>query len=115
MCLRDKLDCVLFLQLFNRLSDTEVFLEYIISSSEVSFFGLVGGLLAAPPERGELRGELKRLSAKKWRHPINGEWVSFGASTIGSRVRIEGQSVYFNVRLATTAVWCGRAFPHGPL
>jgi len=45
-------------------------------------FSVVGPLLAAPPQRGELQGELKRLAGKKWRHPISGEWVSFGASTI---------------------------------
>ena len=45
-------------------------------------FSVIGPLLAAPPERGELRGELKRLAAKKWRHPITGQWVQLGASTI---------------------------------
>ena len=45
-------------------------------------FSVVGALLAAPPRRGELGGELRRLARKKWRHPITGEWVSFGASTI---------------------------------
>jgi len=45
-------------------------------------FSVVGPLLAAPPGAGELRGELKCLSKKKWRHPITGQWVRFGASTI---------------------------------
>jgi putative transposase len=45
-------------------------------------FSVVGPLLAAPPKRGELRGELQRLAAKSWRHPIGGHWVQFGASTI---------------------------------
>ena len=45
-------------------------------------FSVVGPLLAAPPKKGELRGELKRLARKHWRHPITGSWVIFGASTI---------------------------------
>jgi len=45
-------------------------------------FSVVGPLLAAPPERGELQGELKRLARKHWRHPITGRWAVFGASTI---------------------------------
>ncbi len=45
-------------------------------------FSVVGPLLAAPPGKGELGGELKRLARKRWRHPITGEWVVFGASTI---------------------------------
>ena len=45
-------------------------------------FSVVGPLLAAPPEQGELQGELKRLAQKHWRHPITGDWAVFGASTI---------------------------------
>ena len=45
-------------------------------------FSVVGPLLAAPPEQGELQGELKRLGQKHWRHPITGDWAVFGASTI---------------------------------
>ncbi len=45
-------------------------------------FAVVGPLLAAPPPRGELHSELKRLSEKLWRHPIHGEPVRFGSSTI---------------------------------
>jgi transposase InsO family protein len=45
-------------------------------------FSVIGRLLAAPPERGELRGELRRLAQKEWRHPITGKWVQLGASTI---------------------------------
>jgi putative transposase len=45
-------------------------------------FSVVGPLLAAPPRKGELGGELKRLARKRWRHPISGEWVVLGASTI---------------------------------
>jgi hypothetical protein len=45
-------------------------------------FSVIGPLLAAPPGRGELQGQLQELAAKKWRHPISGEWVVFGLSTI---------------------------------
>jgi transposase InsO family protein len=45
-------------------------------------FAIVGPLLAAPPERGELRGELERLAAKTWQHPTQREPVRFGVSTI---------------------------------
>lgn len=45
-------------------------------------FSVVGPLLAAPPEKGELGSELTRLSRKHWRHPITGDWAVFGASTI---------------------------------
>lgn len=45
-------------------------------------FSIVGGLLAAPPARGELRNAIALLAARTWRHPITGEPVRFGASTI---------------------------------
>lgn len=45
-------------------------------------FSIVGPLLAAPPERGELRAELERLAAKEWRHPTKGTPRRFGLSTI---------------------------------
>ena len=45
-------------------------------------FSVVGPLLASPPPRGDLRGELQRLASKCWRHPITGQWVRFGLSTL---------------------------------
>jgi len=45
-------------------------------------FSVIGPLLAAPPERGELQEQLKSLAAKKWHHPITGQWVQFRLSTI---------------------------------
>jgi transposase InsO family protein len=45
-------------------------------------FAIVGPLLAAPPKRGRLRDELKRLSRQPWKHPTTGERVHFGYSTI---------------------------------
>jgi transposase InsO family protein len=45
-------------------------------------FQIVGSLLAAPPEEGELRERLEELAGKSWRHPTTGESVRFGLSTI---------------------------------
>jgi transposase InsO family protein len=45
-------------------------------------FSIIGPLLAAPSERGELREELERLAAKTWRHPVTGEAKTFGISTL---------------------------------
>lgn len=45
-------------------------------------FSVVGPLLASPPKKGELGGELARLSAKVWQHPVTGEPVRFAKSTI---------------------------------
>jgi putative transposase len=45
-------------------------------------FSIVGGLLANPPEKGELHRELERLAQKQYRHPIKDQWITFGVSTI---------------------------------
>jgi len=45
-------------------------------------FSIVGPLLAAPPQPGELQDALAALSAKSWRHPTTGLPVTFGLSTI---------------------------------
>ena len=45
-------------------------------------FSVIGPLLAAPPSRGQLQAQLQELAAKKWRHPVSGQWVVFGLSTI---------------------------------
>lgn len=45
-------------------------------------FSIIGPLLAAPPERGELRAALGKLAEKTWRHPITEEPARFGLSTI---------------------------------
>lgn len=45
-------------------------------------FSVIGQLLAAPPPKGELRSEIKKLAARTWQHPITGEPVRFAASTI---------------------------------
>ncbi len=45
-------------------------------------FAVIGPLLAAPPKRGQLRRELRRLARHKWTHPTSGEPTRFGVKTI---------------------------------
>ncbi len=45
-------------------------------------FAVIGGLLAAPPERGELKSALLELSARTWSHPNDGTAIQFGFSTL---------------------------------
>ena len=45
-------------------------------------FSIIGPLLAAPPAPGEVHGALATLAARTWRHPISGQDVRFGLSTI---------------------------------
>ncbi len=45
-------------------------------------FGVIGPLLAAPPDSGQLTVALDDLAQRRWQHPISGEWRQFGRSTI---------------------------------
>jgi putative transposase len=45
-------------------------------------FSVIGQLLAAPPDKGELRVAIEALSQRTWVHPTTGEPVRFGFSTI---------------------------------
>lgn len=45
-------------------------------------FSVIGPLLAAPPDKGQLHIELATLAQKQWQHPITGLPVNFGVSTI---------------------------------
>lgn len=45
-------------------------------------FSVIGPLLAAPPARGALRPTLEALAARTWQHPITGQPVRFGRSTL---------------------------------
>jgi putative transposase len=45
-------------------------------------FTVIGAILSSPPEVGDLQKTLLDLSKKQWRHPITGEPVYFGLSTI---------------------------------
>ncbi|EIF31868.1 LOW QUALITY PROTEIN: integrase family protein [Burkholderia sp. Ch1-1] len=45
-------------------------------------FAVVGPLLAAPPDPGQVRELITALAAKRWRHPVTGDDVQFGRSTV---------------------------------
>jgi putative transposase len=45
-------------------------------------FSIIGPLLAAPPDAGELQSALAALADKRWRHPTSGLDVRFGQSTL---------------------------------
>ena len=45
-------------------------------------FSIIGPLLAAPPEPGELWSALQTLAAKSWRHPVSGLEVRFAVATL---------------------------------
>lgn len=45
-------------------------------------FSVIGRLLARPPDKGQLKEQLEELAQKPWRHPITGNWIQFGVSTI---------------------------------
>ena len=45
-------------------------------------FSIVGQLLMAPPPWGGLKPAIEALAGQEWQHPVSGERVRFGASTI---------------------------------
>jgi hypothetical protein len=45
-------------------------------------FSVVGPLLAAPPDKGELQKAIEALARKTWRHPVTGEPTRYGFATI---------------------------------
>lgn len=45
-------------------------------------FGVIGGLLASPPAASQLRESLTELASKRWTHPITGERLQLGFTTI---------------------------------
>ncbi len=45
-------------------------------------FSVIGGLLARPPEKGELQNSIESLAKKLYRHPTKDAWITFGFSTI---------------------------------
>ena len=45
-------------------------------------FSVIGGLLARPPDKGDLQKEIAKLAGRVYVHPTKEEWVTFGASTI---------------------------------
>jgi len=45
-------------------------------------FAIIGWLLAAPPEKGELKAAIAELAQRTWQHPTTAKPVRFGFSTI---------------------------------
>jgi len=45
-------------------------------------FSVIGHLLAAPPPKGQLRLELKKLAERTWRHPVTGKDLRIAFSTL---------------------------------
>lgn len=45
-------------------------------------FSVVGGLLARPPKKGELRHKLEELAAQTYTHPVHSRLITFHFSTI---------------------------------
>jgi len=45
-------------------------------------FSIIGGLLASPPEPGELGKQIKDLASREYQHPHKDKLITFGASTI---------------------------------
>jgi putative transposase len=45
-------------------------------------FAIIGPLLVAPPEKGELAASLKELSERYWRHPLQGHAIQFSVPTL---------------------------------
>ncbi len=45
-------------------------------------FSIVGPLLSAPPQSGELESAIEALAQKRWRHPVTAEQTSFSFATI---------------------------------
>ena len=45
-------------------------------------FSIIGPLLLAPPQLGKLHETLLELASKTYRHPVTGDPICFGVSTI---------------------------------
>ena len=45
-------------------------------------FAIIGPLLAAPPQPGELHKALERLAAHSWKHPVDGTALRFSTATL---------------------------------
>lgn len=57
-------------------------------------FSIIGSLLAAPPDSGDLKAALTALSKKQWQHPITGHPVSFSFSTLERWFYVAKRSLY---------------------
>lgn len=56
--------------------------KYVRSQWARLRFSIIGPLLAAPPNSGELQASLTQLAEKTYRHPTTGEALRFGVSTL---------------------------------
>ena len=45
-------------------------------------FSIIGPLLSAPPDTGELWAQIEALAARNWRHPTTSNAIRFSAKTI---------------------------------
>lgn len=45
-------------------------------------WAMVGHIIASPPAQGTLHIEIDRIASLVWKHPLTGEWVQFGYSTV---------------------------------
>jgi putative transposase len=45
-------------------------------------FSIIGGLLARPPKKGDLRREIEILASRSYQHPTRDVQVTFGVSTL---------------------------------
>jgi putative transposase len=45
-------------------------------------FQILGPLMAAPADDGELKARLEALAARPWRHPTTGETIRFSFKTL---------------------------------
>jgi hypothetical protein len=84
-------------------------------------FSVIGPLLAAPPEWGELQEQLKSLAAKKWHHPadngfnlaLNARWGSANPKGAGSGC-VETREIRSYETQHVNALW-HLDFHHGSL
>ena len=56
--------------------------RYRLNSWAQLRFSIIGGLLASPPESGELGKQIKQLARREYQHPHKDDLITFGASTI---------------------------------
>jgi putative transposase len=57
---------------------------HLTKSERIGQFRLkiIGGLLASPPEKGDLKNQLEQLAKKPWLHPLSGETVHYSIPTL---------------------------------
>lgn len=58
--------------------------SHLTQSERIGQFRLkiIGGLLASPPDKGDLKKQLAQLAQKPWLHPLSGETVHYSIPTL---------------------------------